>query len=117
MIVGRGDIHVRQPCCCGSCIDVSATVRARRSFIESNDKKRMLPVRTGGCQWHKRLQKSVTLRGRPIVHVVSHIRDDKGKVDGRIEVRQRLNVGALAGVQSYAFKTDRRIMFADVLPS
>ena len=76
----------------------------------------MGPVRARGHQRHKRLKKSVALRGRPVVHVVGHVRDHHGKVDGRIEIRERLNVCALDRIEPNAFKTNRRIVFSDVLP-
>ena len=116
VIVGRGDICVRQPGRGGGGVDVSAAIGAGRSLIESNDKKRVFPVRAGGDQGHERLKKSIALRGRPVVHVVGHIRDHHDKVGGRIEIRERLNVGALGGVQSDAFEGDDRIVFPDVLP-
>ena len=114
MIVRRGDICVSQPGCGGSGIDMSATIYAGRSLIESNDEKRMIPVRAGGHQRHERLKKSVALSGRPVVHVVGHIRDHHGKVDGRIKIRERLNVCALDRIESNAFKADHRIVFSDV---
>lgn len=95
---------------------MSAAIGTGRSLIESNDKKRVLPVRARGDQRHERLEKSVALRGRPVVHVVSHIRDHHDKVEGRIEIRERLNVRALSGIESNAFKSDHRIVFPDVLP-
>ena len=116
MIVGRGDICVSQPWRGGSGVDMSATIDVRRSLIESNDQERMIPVRAGGHQRHERLKKSVALGDRAVVHVVGHVRDDEGKVDGRIKIRERLNVGALDRIQSNAFKADRRIVFSDVLP-
>ena len=75
----------------------------------------MIPVRAGGYQRHERLKKSVALSGRPVMHIVGHIWDHKGEVDGRIEIRERLNVGALGRIESNAFKTDGRIVFSDVL--
>jgi hypothetical protein len=116
MIVGRGDICVRQPCCRGSCIDMSATVYTGRSLIESNYKKRMVPIRAGGHQRHERLKKGIALSGRTVVHIIGHIRDHHGKVDGRIKIREGLNVGALDRIEANAFKTNHRIVFSDVLP-
>ena len=116
MIVGRGYIGVSQPWCRGSCIDMAATVYTGRSLIKSNDKKCMIPVPTGGHQRHERLKKGIALSGRAVVHVVGHIRDHHGKVDGRIEIGELLNVCALDRIESNAFKTDCRIVFPDVLP-
>src|SRR5204863_4265368 len=104
MIVGRGDICVSQPGRGGSGKDMPTTIYAGRSLIESNDKKGVAPVRAGGYQRHERLKKRVSLRGRPIVHVVSHVRDHHGKVDRRIKIRERLNVCALDRIEAYAFK-------------
>ena len=56
------------------------------------------------------------MSGRPIVHVVGHVRDHHGKVHGRIEIRERLNVRALARIKPDAFKTDGGIVLSDVLP-
>ena len=117
MIVERRDICVSQPGRGRSGIDVSTTIQVARSLIKTNDKKRMLPVRTARNQRDKRLEKSVALSGRPVVHVISHIWDNKGKVDGRIEVSERLNVGALGWIEPNAFKTDGRTMFSDILPA
>ena len=116
MIVGRCNICWSQPGRFSSGIDVSATVNAGCSLIESNNKKRMLPVGAGGYQRHKGLQKSVALSSRAIVHIVGHVWDDKGKVDSRIEVCERLNVTALGRIEANAFKSDNWIMFSDVLP-
>jgi hypothetical protein len=116
MIIGRGDICVRQPGTGGSGVNMAATINARRSLIEANDQKRMLPVRAGGHQRHERLKEGVALSDRPVVHVIGHVRDDHGKVDGRIKIGEPLNVCALKRIESNAFKTDRRIMFSDVLP-
>jgi len=95
MIVCRGDICGRQPSCGGSGIDMSAAIGTCRSLIKANDEKRMLPVWAGGHQRNERLKKSVTLSGRPVVHIVGHIRDHHGKVDRRIKIREALNVCAL----------------------
>jgi hypothetical protein len=117
MIVCRGDICVSQPGSgCGG-IDMPAAIDAGRSLIESDDKKRMCPVRAGGHQRHKLLEKRVALRGRPVVHVVGHIWDHHDEVEGRIEIRERLNVGALSRIEANAFKSDDRIVFPDVLPT
>jgi hypothetical protein len=56
------------------------------------------------------------LSGRTVVHVVGQIRDHHGEVDGRIKIRERLNVCALDRIESDAFKTDRRIVLSGVLP-
>ena len=93
------------------------TIYAGCSFIESNNKKRMRPVGAGGYQRHKGLKKSVALGSRPVVHIIGHVRDDKGKVDGWIEIGQPLNVAALGRIEPNAFKTDHRIVFSDVLPA
>ena len=111
MIVGRGDSCGSQPWRGGRGIDMSTAICVGRSLIESNDKKRMSPVRAGGHQRHERLKKSVALSGRAVVHVVGQIRDYERKVHGRIKTRQMLNVGALRRIQSNAFKADRRIVF------
>lgn len=50
------------------------------------------------------------------MHVVGHVRNYKGEVDSRIEIRKRLNIRALARVEPDAFETDRRIVFSDILP-
>ena len=91
MIVQRCDICVSEPWrgCCG--IDMIAGA----SLIESNDEKRVCPVRARRHQRHERLKKGVALRGRAVVHVVGHVRGHEGKVDGRIEIREALNVCAL----------------------
>ena len=91
-IGGRRDSCVSQPGRGGRGIDMPATVDAGCAFIESNDKKRMIPVRAGGYQRHKGLKKGVALSSRPVVHIVGHVRDNKGEVDGRIEVGEPLNV-------------------------
>ena len=116
MIVEGSDTCLSQPGRLGSGIDVAAAICVGRSLIERNDKQRMSPVRAGGYQRDKGLKKSVALGGRPVVHVVDQIRGDKGKVDRRIEVRERLNVAALGRIEPNAFKTDRRIMLSDVRP-
>ena len=64
----------------------------------------------------KGLKKGDALSSRPVVHIIGHIRDDKGKVDGWIEIGQPLNVAALGRIEPNAFKTDRRIMFPHILP-
>jgi hypothetical protein len=112
MIVSRGEICVSQPGGGSSGVNMIAGA----ALIESNDKKRVRPVRARRHQRHERLKKGVALRGRAVVHVVGHVRGHEGKVDGRIEIRERLNVRALAWIQSNAFKTNRRIVFSDVLP-
>lgn len=56
------------------------------------------------------------MSGCPVMHVVGHVRDHHGKVHGRIEIRERLNVGALARIKPDAFKTDGGIVLSDVLP-
>jgi len=117
MIVGRGDICMCQPCCGGSGIDMSATINAGRSLIEGNDKKRMLPVWARRYQRHECLKKSVALSDRPVVHIIGHVRDHKGKVDGRIKIGEPLNVRALDRIEANAFKTDHWIVFSDVQPA
>jgi len=112
MIVHRGELRVRQPGRRGGGINMIAGA----ALIESHDKKRVGPVRARRDQRHERLKKSVALRGGAVVHVVRHVRGHEGKVDGRIEVRERLNVRALVCIQAHAFKTNRRIVFSDVLP-
>lgn len=76
----------------------------------------MGPVRTRRHQRHERLEKSVALGGRPVVHSVRHVRDHKGEVDHWVEIRERLNIEALHRIEPDAFKTDRRIMLSHVLP-
>ena len=115
MIVRRRDTCGSQPCCGGSGIDMSATTYACRPLIERNDEKRMTPVRAGRHQRHERLKKSVALSGGSVVHVVGQVRDHHGKVDSRIEIRERLNVRALDRIESNAFKADHRIVFSNVL--
>ena len=51
----------------------------------------------------------------PSCMTVGHIRDDHGKVDGRVKIRERLNIWALDGIESHAFKTNRGIVFSDIL--
>src|SRR5678816_3895291 len=75
----------------------------------------MLPVGTARHKWDKRLKKSVPLRGCSIMHVVSHIGNNKGEVYRRIEVRERLDEATLRRIETDAFKTDSRTVLADVL--
>jgi hypothetical protein len=116
MIVGRGDVCVSQPGRGGRGIDMAASINGGRSLIESNDQECMTPVRAGSYQRHERLEKSVALSRRAVVHVVGHVRHHQGKVDDRIEIRERLNVRALHRIEPNTFKTDRRIVFPDILP-
>jgi len=95
MIVGRRDICMGQPGRGGGSVDMSTAIDAGCSLIETNDENRMSPVRARGHQWHECLKKSVALGGRPVVHIIGHVRDHHGKVDSRIEIRERLNVCAL----------------------
>lgn len=76
----------------------------------------MIPIRARRHQGHECLKKSVALGGRTVVHIVGHIRDNQGKIDGRIKIREGLNVCALDRIESNALKTDRGIVFSDVLP-
>src|ERR1044071_8600048 len=96
-------------------VDMAASIGVGCSFIEGHNQKGVGPVWTGGDQWHESLEEGVTLSNGAVMHVVSHVRHYKGEVDGWIEVRQRLNVGALGRIKLNASKTDRGIMFADVL--
>ncbi len=112
MIVRRAEICVSQPGRGGGGVNVIAGT----ALIEGNDKKRVSPVRARRHQRHERLKKGVALRRRSVVHVVRHVRGHEGEVDRRIEIRERLNVRALAWIQSHAFKTNRGIVLSDVLP-
>jgi hypothetical protein len=112
MIVGRGEIRVGEPRCGGRGVNMIAGT----ALVESNDEKGVGPVRAGGDQRHERLKKSVTLSGCPVVHVVGHIRDHEGKVDGRIEIRERLYISALHRIEPDTLKPNGRIVFPHILP-
>ena len=93
MIIRRGDIRVSGFRGAAAVAEQQTlTIDAGRSLVESNDKKRMIPVRAGGHQRHERLKKSIALSGRAVVHAIGHIRDDHGKVDGRVSTCERLNI-------------------------
>jgi len=91
MIVQRRDICVSEPWRGGCGIDMISGA----SLIKSNDEKRMRPVRARGHQRHEGLKKRIALGSRSVVHIVGHVGRHKGKVDGRIEIREPLNVCAL----------------------
>jgi hypothetical protein len=114
MIIRRRDSCGSQPRSGGGGVDMSAPLSVGGSLVETNDKKRVFPVRTAGHQRHECLEKSVHLGCRAIMHVVDHVGDDEGKVHRRVETRQALNVCALALVESNVFETNRGIVFSDV---
>ena len=78
MVIGGAHIRVSKPG--GGCrsVNMAATVNASRSFIKRDDEKGVRPIGTCGNEWNERLEKSITLGGGSIVHIVDHVWDNEG---------------------------------------